>query len=479
MEYTIQQQQAIKEQDAALEELLKLYDEGHRELVISGKAGTGKTQLALRVQKAIYDRMLKEDFLREIISGGAAISHGAKNILARRVGKAFKCYTIASLLSLKKTYTDLGEILFLPSTSIFSSLPISDMSIIIIDEASQISEATMNLINLKRPLDSVVIYLGDWHQTKPVDEPRRDSIIFTLPMVTLTTPFRYEGDIEELAGQIADKIDTLKSESMKELEFLKNFILESGKDYVFLRDESVFTNKFLADVKANNSLYTNILINYRKDTVQEFNDTIRSKHLGIIKNPFYPGEILICKQGTKTFKLNGTTPQKELFTHEAYEVVKVGQHEVYGTFYFNEDGNLVLESLKLYPQKRYSYLEICSFPVYNLTLKDSEGVEYKNVLILKDPEDRDYLFLKENLFKQARKFKKSEEWAKYYKLIESFASFSYGYSSHIHVTQGATYKNVYVNMKDIFSVKPITLREKLQALYTAITRASSKVVILF
>jgi hypothetical protein len=55
-------------------------------------------------------------------------------------------------------------------------------------------------------------------------------------------------------------------------------------------------------------------------------------------------------------------------------------------------------------------------------------------------------------------------------VIERFAQLNYGYSITVHKSQGSTFKNVFIDIKDIFS--NTNYNEKLKCLYTAITRSS-------
>ena len=122
---TIQQQKAVEEQEIALLTLRDLYHTGERELVLAGVGGTGKTQLAMRLVE-----MLRNDYYnmhipfkggevlkyKKLAIQGAAISHGAKNVLADRFeeGEVFDVnfYTIDALLRLRRRVSNAGKIVF-------------------------------------------------------------------------------------------------------------------------------------------------------------------------------------------------------------------------------------------------------------------------------------------------------------------------------------------------------------------------------
>ena len=69
------------------------------------------------------------------------------------------------------------------------------------------------------------------------------------------------------------------------------------------------------------------------------------------------------------------------------------------------------------------------------------------------------------------------QWTNFFKFKESFAEFKYSYATSIHKAQGSTIKHVFIMEDDIYAVKPTSVKEKLQSLYVAISRASFRVYI--
>lgn len=66
----------------------------------------------------------------------------------------------------------------------------------------------------------------------------------------------------------------------------------------------------------------------------------------------------------------------------------------------------------------------------------------------------------------------------YYHFIDGFAQINYGYAITTHRSQGSTYQNVFLDMSDIIS-RNRTEKQGFQCLYTAVTRASKSVNILY
>ncbi len=66
----------------------------------------------------------------------------------------------------------------------------------------------------------------------------------------------------------------------------------------------------------------------------------------------------------------------------------------------------------------------------------------------------------------------------YYYYIDQFAQINYGNAITTHRSQGSTYKNVYIDLIDIIKCNE-KKKEGFQCLYTAVTRASDNLIILF
>jgi superfamily I DNA/RNA helicase len=61
-------------------------------------------------------------------------------------------------------------------------------------------------------------------------------------------------------------------------------------------------------------------------------------------------------------------------------------------------------------------------------------------------------------------------------VMDRFAQLNYGYAITVHKSQGSTFKNVFIDIMDIFENHNQT--ERLKCLYTAITRSSNSLELL-
>jgi hypothetical protein len=103
-------------------------------------------------------------------------------------------------------------------------------------------------------------------------------------------------------------------------------------------------------------------------------------------------------------------------------------------------------------------------------------------VVRNDPDSQSiYNEKKYKLEKEAKKARdgvqKKLAWKRFYTFVESFAYFDFGYSTSLYRAQGQTLTNVYVCEGETMNVKPLTWKQKFQALYVAMTRAKEKLYI--
>lgn len=480
---TDQQLKAKEDQHKKLQEIYSLYKNSNNELGFFGKAGVGKTYCAKKLVDLIKSDLNKKDI--KIV--GATISHSAKNILKKSLGDDIEVMTVASMLQLKKVIDPLtGQVDFLPEDvnkfingkSKKIHPPITYADLIIIDECSQISQKTKELIDTFRKKDSVVIYLGDWHQTPPVEDDKtllnKDSSTFNVPNVHLNIPFRYEGELEELANAIANEIDRFNQTGECDFKFLIEFTQKESESYSFYRNEKDFFDDAVECFKSSNNLKHCVVVCYRNETAYADNLRLKQEILGtsesytrnekiVAKSSlFVEGEILIQNNSLYIVK-------SKQFIRRAFMCTKDGKYI----------GNLEIDSKnnERTINDKYSNYIIVYVDTYDLILTDVYGRELSSAIsVLKNPDDKKFNYFKGLLYSRSNKLK--IDWKDYFDVTEFFTPFDSAYVVNSYVVQGDTYENVFVNFRDILSVKPISRKEKLQSLYTAVTRAKSHVSIL-
>jgi len=480
---TDQQLKAQEDQQKKIEQLFDLYKEGNKEVGFFGKAGVGKTYSAKKLTDLIKSDLDKKN----LIIIGAAISHSAKNVLKKTLGNEIEVMTVASMLQLKKVIDPLtGDIDFLPDDSykIINGKtkkvtpPIKYADIIIIDECSQINKKTKSLIDLYKKTDAIIIYLGDSHQTPPIEDDQKntnkDSLTFDIPHVNLNIPFRYEGELEDLANAIALEIDKFNDTGECDFKFLLNFVNKESDSYKFYRNEDDFKEQAINCFKSSDTLKNCVVVCYKNETAYNDNLYFKKQILNTDK-PYTIGEKIVAK--ASYFLDNILIIQN----NSLYTILK----KEYTKFVFvcTKEGKLITcfemseNDSERYINEKFKNSTVVFIDGYYLSLADIQGnpLEFK-IPVIDNSFNKKFNYFKGLIYNRCQKVK--EDWKDYFQIDDFFIPFDPAYVVNTYVVQGDTYNKVFVNFRDILNVKPITRKEKLQSLYTAVTRAQTHVSIL-
>jgi hypothetical protein len=438
------------EQQAALDGSIRFIDEKdkHREeyLTISGKAGSGKTVVGAQLVDSLPQR-------RFIV---AAISHKAKEVIASRIhGRNVKAMTIASLLAMKFN-EETGEFYEDPYEN---DLPIADADIVIIDEASMIHQKTVQYIFQKKMTRTVVIFMGDIGQIRPIKKNAKlgeVSPIFNTPnFFQLLTRVRqgegnpilshmdYFWDMTRNPKPNLRLEDILKEDEENEIGAIRyrNNMYEVIEQYLHYFKEAIDTQN------------TNILkiICYKNDVRHFLNDLVRKGIYGeqeAEENQYFIGELMIMGdtynnefnkvENSTEFAVTAFTPSTEEvgdYTFRTFELVGVTQS-------ISGDRHTVrMTVLDKRDQDKFDRLVSKLF---------AQAAEAKGV-------DRKYAY--------------REAWG----VKNLFAKADYGYAMTSHKAQGSTYDRVIVNLTDMLN-SYVNDQEKASLIYTAGTRARFEVV---
>jgi len=408
------------EQLEAVEKINEFLLSNEKEFTLIGKAGTGKTTI------------LKEIFKNRKNTLGITISHKARNVLSKSIPKAL---TVASALGMRMIYNENGEISFVVDKK-YKGLPeISFAKYIVVDECSMISNYILGEIRSAASPNAKIIYVGDYHQLPPIDESRKvdeDSQVFYIKnKFELKNRVRQGigNPIVELSDLIADEIET-----NHDTTFLKNiksdFNIENNKGYILVKKNIALTN-IVKNIQ--NDVFCKSIA-YRTDTVAKYNIYIRNQL-------FDTDESIVI--GDKLIAMDNHYINDDLIFHNSDE------------FTVNSVSKVTYKGIE-------SYMVDAGHKTSFFIPTDIGYVSYKNRLMK----------YKENALND------KSQWIHYFSFKDSFANVQHAYSINSHKSQGSTYNTVYTDLFDIMSVSMISDREKLQSLYTAITRASDKLCIM-
>ena len=249
------------DQNQASLEIKRFIGSQNKYYLLEGAAGTGKT--------TIIAHILANSFAHKNIIFSAP-THKALSVLRSKLelNKTLKSkfMTVHKLLGLRRKIDDKGAIYFndvdedFINNEDFSN--ISKCNIIIIDEASMISNSIYQTIMTKFANNRFIkiIFVGDRNQLPPVNEQM--SVVFkrNIPSFKLNKIERYKNGIVKYANSIIENTKVSKKQLMPEVEFIKQ-----EKDWI----ESYLDNYESSIILA----YTNNRVNY-------LNRVIRNKLIG-------------------------------------------------------------------------------------------------------------------------------------------------------------------------------------------------------
>lgn len=383
-------------------------------IVLSGSAGVGKTTLV--------------NFLLKLkLFGGftyvAAPTHKALSVLKTKIDMTEEedpiifCTVHAGLKLKMDINKRTGHKSWRQAYS-ENNRPFKGCKLLIIDEASMLSQMMLDyLVQYNFP----IIFLGDEKQINPVKEV--DSPVFhqNWHTVELTEIIRQAGGNPII--ELSRNLSMIWSGEANQKE--------DKTGYVYTADRQKVIHK-LAAINGTDELK---YLAWTNSEVDAINFSVRHTIYG---NPAYIeiGETLVLN---KRYVID-----KENIIHNNFELKVEILNEINKPFYCEKE--------------RFEYkVYVVNDKIYAIH-EDFIGIHRQNMRQLK-----------------ALAINKIIAWRSYYAFEEKFLEFKYNHAITVHKSQGSTYKDVIINIKDIN--KNRKEEEKRRLLYTAVTRASDLVIL--
>jgi ATP-dependent exoDNAse (exonuclease V) alpha subunit len=438
-------------------------DQGIKEkyFTLSGKGGTGKTFV---IGKALEDIVKKHADINPSNIICATISHSAKNVLQESIGNKYDVVTIASLLNMQIDYEDNGQIKFVPPSAKSKPAPIanSEIKIIVIDECSMVTKELFGLIMSMKNHKAKVIAMGDHCQLPPVGEEQGSPFLrhigsdLSIDIFDnkedkiqlydeLTEILRYKGPVIELGEKIREQVEICIRDDVYDKHVVNKYTqridnVVDGSGYKFYNNPTTFIQTAAIDFARNitDPMHC-VMIAYTNKTVNTFNTLIRRQLYGNNLPKFVEGELII-NNGGYNFGSNSNDEYEKIFNGEVFRV-KDTYYEPFG------------------PD---------NIPSIVLTLHNTH---FKNNIFIVDPaKGLPMYYAKLNELKTYA-LKDRKQWGAFYAFKNQFAYFDYAYARTTHKCQGQTLNNVYIHEEEIMNHTKLSIKEKFQSLYVAITRA--------
>lgn len=337
--------------------------------------------------------------------------------------------------------------------------------IIIIDECSMLNDDKWNLI--KYFSNCKIIIIGDYYQLQPISESdNKDSIVFS---EEIDNEFNYEMNtiVRTDDSKISKLYQITRSLIDKHLSYADVYNILKNADVNRTGLKEVIIRKIKEYIENDKDF---VILSYKNYSVNEFNKIINSvledtkiKKYGYFLNTKYimknhynklltnntEFEIVDVIKDGNLYYVNIKTENNEDITITIYEK---DEHEKF----VSNNMSKINKLNKYYTSK--SNIEKNKLKQYALEIIDDDSTILTNYI---DVIEGAILKIQQNI---RCCICKNEE------------IFSLGYSLTIHKSQGSDWKNLILNLRDIYDTKPITLETKARLLYVACSRASQDIL---
>ena len=459
---------------------------------INGKAGTGKTSI---INEILSRYNAPRSGQAPIVLIGA-LAHKAKHVLDIKVSEANKKKyrvvpkSIAGMLGLRETrakFNSKGEQVrpkdegqyydtFISSKNemLDNSVPLGQADIVIIDEASMVSEEYWDMIKENLNPGTKIIFLGDKGQLPPIRSEESvyyglqhkdllgseaDSPVWTeaMPEVTLTERVR-QGEDNPL-HTITDLYWNYSQGISKDKPSLIGLATDENDMRVILEPTTDIAEQSLDLFKEATATQNPNLVKIVAPTnpqVASYNKAIHFLLHPELKNLPTAEAIMPVKDEIVTmyrnlYKYNPRTKQEELVMANGDDGIVVSRGGM------NKDEYDVIYVDYLI---RKDDGELAEIPVLLNTEQNIQHYE-EIVKVLKMDSDA------------KGRSDGSIALAKYLNYKSKFGDLRLGYATTVHKSQGSTYQTAFVDTSKVFG----TDRAKAQMMYTALTRASNITVV--
>lgn len=427
-------------QAEGIDKIQKFLKSSERIFLLTGKAGTGKTTI-IKLALQGYD-MVSE--YPEVV--GITLTHKAKKVLRKSIPTST---TFADAFSYREHIDDRGRRTFKPKKdSDEPALGKQNISVFVHDEISMYTYEMLRIMLNEHPIFSKIIIMGDPGQLPPIGEdmkPDEDSPLFKLDLPEHCKHHLTERVRQTLGNPILDLSDLIYEEIFGSQnlnrtieEILKPKLNNEGKGYLVQnKTESII------DYHASGNFENEKIIGFRNE---KFVYPVNKK----VRDLIFPNESRSLVKGDYVFMTNN-------YRYKSFDLsFKIENAE---EFYI-DDIDVVDRTFKFIDS---------SVECYRCYRKEDNKFFFT-------PTEKGMQDYKEILSSLEQQAKVNRMWKDFYAFKDAFADYTMGYAINAYRCQGSTYKNVYIDVADILSVYFLTNKRKLQTLYTAVTRATDKVI---
>lgn len=444
-----------EQQQEAIDNIIKFLDSDDIDFSLSGYAGTGKSTIIKYLVE--YFENTKLDYVL------CAPTHQAKGILKFFTER--DTITLHQLLSLTPNVEifelDYRKLLFYCSNKL-NYIPCE--GVVVCDESSMINDSLYQLLLDKCKLyRAKVIFVGDVAQLRPVKSQYNSLVFNTKNSYILTKIYRQKSE-----SGLTDVLYTLREQPLS--SFTESIGIE-GSLYCYNSAQKLFESgvPYFKKAVEKGNIFEAKLLAYTNERVKLLNDKMRSI-LFPGENQYYKSEILTCYENSEVNMFN----------------------------FYNSMSYIIIDEPKKIDISipKFSKLPGHKIRLYDPTIEESSDLIILDKNISKSSFDSlayriEEIRLKALEAKQRRDRRASYYWKDYFSMINSFSSpidlyfdgrmikkkgFDYGYAVTTHKSQGSSFENVFIDMKDINRCRDKEEFRQLQ--YVSVSRTRNNVYIL-
>lgn len=468
------------DQSKAVDIMLEWAKGNELTFTLTGAAGTGKTT-CLKTFISNCNRII----------GVSAPTHKAVSVVSKSVGRTGK--TIQSLLGLRPNTNIENFDIANPQFDPRGNKSIQNFNIVIIDEASMLNKDIQQLIESEAMQYKVkILYVGDKYQLPPVNEKEsrvfRNKNIFELKEIIRQGEDNPLRDLLEILRSDIDKMSSkfisyLKSKKLSIVND-KGFAILSKKEF-----EGEIITEFNSETFISNVDFCRFT-SYTNENVLLWNHYIRNKIHNNPKESLIIDDLLIgyttlIDEFNNLIIVNSEDYIVDSIKNYVSEFDIKGYIVTFQSIHFASitPGMFVVDYHNKEGFKNYAkILQVLHNEAYFSNVQN-RSKNWKRYYSFKD---RNLSLLSFILGEHEIEIPIEEDNSKYFdttkKRIFVKKDIDYGYGLTVHKTQGSTYNNIFVNLKNILYNKEgkarfdIKLRNQLA--YVAISRAKNKSIIL-
>lgn len=416
--------------------------------LLTGAAGTGKTYLV--------QGFLKTAHLTPKTTRIAAPTNKAVHVLRGKLDEEYHpvCQTIHRLLHAEEDYDDRGELKMSFSMGIADW---AEVAILIIDESSMLSREVFDFLMANRPPSLKILFIGDLAQLPPVGEA-------SSPAFTHQHKYHYDLHIIKRTNNsnIAFMYSLFRGWQGGD-EDLQRLLMRSPQFKKYMADRTSFRKALKEGIKSPDTF----ILAYSNEQVAFYNKIARGVLFPDVVDEWTEGErglfTEICVyEGVKFYTNDTFVVDSVLIEDTLIEPPDFTQHakrfppgryppaaQVRRYTFYNEEG---VEFWKIHESSQET------FNVYQRGVR-SHLVDYIR-------SERPEPTLTSKLWKTYHNWRKQHN-----------APIAYAYASTVHRAQGSTFTGVFIDANNIEQCTYYDKSLMKKCFYTAVTRASTELLI--